>query len=315
LLPSLRQTALRETERLGPLSKVLVAGLSDTLSEQARSIGDLEELLDALYESSRAMWPGIHLSQKEFLSHLAKRLAGEPQLEQALHATRGPDLYLACASAKGNSRAITILERDFLRDIPSAVARLRLSKSTVDEIQQLVREKLLLGRGDAEPKIADYAGRGPLDNWVRVVAMRTALSFMRSRSGEPYMDDALADRAVANMPAGSGDPELDIVRARYEGDFKAALEGVLSRLPAQDRTVLRLHYVDGLNIDQIGGIYRVHRSTVARWIAKTRERLLADAKQVLMTQLKLTTKEFQSLMTAMQSQLHLSIHRFLGREE
>jgi RNA polymerase sigma-70 factor, ECF subfamily len=145
--------------------------------------------------------------------------------------------------------------------------------------------------------------------------MRTALSFLRGRDGTPYADDALADRAVANMPAGTGDPELDVVRARYAGEFKAALEGALAKLQAQDRTVLRLHYVDGLNIDQIGGIYRVHRSTVARWIARTREGLLAEARQVLMTQLRLTTKEFQSLVAAMQSQIHLSIHRFLGHEE
>ena len=313
---SLRETAHPEANGLGPLSKVLIAGLNGALSPQARALADLEDTLSSLYESSRGVWPKFRLSEEVFLSHLARHLGGEERLSEALQATRGPDLYLACACARGDKHAIAVLERDFLCDVPSALGRLRLSASQVDEIRQLVREKLLVGRRGAVPKIADYAGRGPLDSWIRVVAVRTALTFLRATRGAPVpTDDRLAERAVAQLATPTADPELDVIRARYAGEFKAAVEEALQKLAAHDRVVLRLHYVDGLNIDRIGAMFRVHRSTVARWIARTKETLLADARRSLMTRLKLTTAEFESLTAAMRSQLHVSIHRFLQREE
>jgi transposase len=37
---------------------------------------------------------------------------------------------------------------------------------------------------------------------------------------------------------------------------------------------LRYHHVDGLNIDEIGAIYRVHRVTAFRWLEKAKEQLV-----------------------------------------
>jgi RNA polymerase sigma-70 factor (ECF subfamily) len=299
---------------MGPLTSAFVAALGDGAAPTAQAIAGLEETLETLYVSSRAMCPSIDLGAEDYVRHLARHVANEPELEEAIHATHGADLYLACASARGDDRALAILEREFLRGIPSAIARLRLARSSVDEVQQLVRERLLLGKGGAAPKIAEYSGRGPLASWVRVVAKRSALNFMRTRDGATHPDEVLADRALAGMPSGTGDPELDVVRARCAGEFKAALEGALAKLPAEERTLLRLHYVDGLNIDELGGVYRVHRATIARWIAKTRDGLLSETRRVLTKELRLTNKEFQSLVASMQSQIHVSIHRLLGRE-
>src|SRR5207244_2837986 len=87
--------------------------------------------------------------------------------------------------------------------------------------------------------------------------------------GEPLL-------AVA---ATSDDPELDHIRARYAAPFKDAFQGALRGLSTQDRNILRLHLVDGLNIEQIGGIYNVHRATVARWIAASRQALVEETRR------------------------------------
>ena len=42
----------------------------------------------------------------------------------------------------------------------------------------------------------------------------------------------------------------------------------MQTLSAQERTVLRLHVLDGLGTDEIGALYKVHRTTVARWQAQ-----------------------------------------------
>jgi RNA polymerase sigma-70 factor (ECF subfamily) len=259
------------------------------------------------------MWPGLDVDEQAFARHMGKHLAHEADFEAALHATRGPDLYLAYACSTGNAKAIRILEKDFLRGVPSAVRRLRLPKSSIDEVTQLVRHKLLLGDGGA-PKIADYAGRGPLESWVRVVAVRTALSLLRKRDGDHDAGNG-ADAALLNIAAPGHDPELGLVHARYAGEFRSALQSAFQTLSAQDRTILRLHFVDGLNIDQIGAIYRVHRATVARWIARSRQKLLEETKAALKAVLRLSSVEFESLMGAVRSQLHLSLSGLLGNRE
>jgi RNA polymerase sigma-70 factor (ECF subfamily) len=104
------------------------------------------------------------------------------------------------------------------------------------------------------------------------------------------------------------------MKGRYREDFKVALQAAMAGLSARDRTVLRLHWVDGLNIDKIGAVYRVHRSTVARWIAQCRKQLLEDTKRALKARLQVSHSELHSLVGLLRSQLHLSVSRVLQEE-
>jgi RNA polymerase sigma-70 factor (ECF subfamily) len=74
-----------------------------------------------------------------------------------------------------------------------------------------------------------------------------------------------------------------------------------------------MHSLDGLNLDQIGAVHRVHRATVARWIAAARESLLERTRKGLEEKLQLQGSEFESLMGLVRSQLDLSIHSFLKK--
>jgi RNA polymerase sigma-70 factor (ECF subfamily) len=297
---------------VGSLSAALVAELDVDALARAQAVQDLERRVEELLHTSRATWTGIEVDPAGFAQHLGRHLSREQDFEGSLSATRGPDLYLAFACLSGNSKAIRVLERDILRGVPSAVRRLRLPKSSVDEVTQLVRHKLLVGDG-GQPKIADYAGRGPLESWVRVVAVRVALTLLRKRGGDQA--PGTADDALVDIASPGHDPELRLIRARYAGECRAALEAAFRTLSPQDRTILRLHFVDGLNIDQIGGIYRVHRATVARWISRSRTTLLEETKTALKAVLKLSTGEFDSLMGAVRSELHLSLSGLLANQE
>jgi RNA polymerase sigma-70 factor (ECF subfamily) len=299
---------------VGSFADTFIADLGAEASERARGVSDLEQILVDLVKTSRTAWPRVMVDAEAYVRHLARHLADEVDLERALRTICGPDLYLACACAQGDKEAILALDRGFLGDVDSALARMRLDRSMVDEVKQIVREKLLVTDGGV-PKIADYAGRGPLEVWLRVVSVRAAVSLLRARDPiERGSGDTIADEALLRAASSSNDPELDLIRARYAAEFKAALEGALRSLPSKERTTLRLHFVDGLNIDQIGTIFRVHRATVARWIARSREQLLEEVRRVLTTELRLTPTEFQSLMGDVESRLHLSLHRLLESE-
>jgi RNA polymerase sigma-70 factor (ECF subfamily) len=113
----------------------------------------------------------------------------------------------------------------------------------------------------------------------------------------------LADR----MRQPSVDPRLDDLRRRYRGDFAAAFRAALAALPVRERNLLRQHHMDGLTIDQLAGLYRVHRATAARWVARARTTLSGETRRRLMERLGVATQDADSIIRLVRSQLDLSL--------
>ena len=61
------------------------------------------------------------------------------------------------------------------------IADFRRSPDFADEVRQLVREHLFLGRDGGTPHIADYGARGPLATWLGIVARHIAYNLIRGR--------------------------------------------------------------------------------------------------------------------------------------
>jgi RNA polymerase sigma-70 factor (ECF subfamily) len=268
--------------------------LSNPLLEYAK----MQELIDR----ARAVWPELELDEAGFAAHVGS-VAGDTPVED-LHAG---DLWLAFGCASGDAAALAAFDREVLSQTGMLLGRMQPKPELVDEVRQALRHKLLVAAPGSLPRIAEYAGRGPLQAWVRVTAVRTALDLLRAqgvRSGadvEP--DDLVRDT--------SDSPELEYVKERYRPQFKAAFQDALRSLDAEQRNVLRLHVVEGLNIDEIGALFKVHRSTVARWIAATRNQVLAGARDRLCAELGLSAGEFDSLAGVVRSQLDLSVAKIL----
>ncbi len=218
------------------------------------------------------------------------------------------DLYLACACLHGSAGALEAFEERYLSQVPSFLARLESARHRVDEVQQLLRERLFVARGDAPPKIADYLGQGRLASWLRVAAIRTALNLHSSRKSQP------PSAAPAEPLLASPDPELQYLRARYKEQFNEAFVTALGGLEARDQTVLRLHLLDGLNIDRIGQLFDVHRATAARWLSHAREQLFDKTREALSEQLGLSATEFASIVRLIRSDLDLSVCRILREQ-
>jgi RNA polymerase sigma-70 factor, ECF subfamily len=183
--------------------------------------------------------------------------------------------------------------------------RIDPSPAFLDEVRQQLRVHLFV---HAQPKIAEYSGRGALAAWVRVVALRTAQMMKRAvrRELSPADGNDPADDKLA-----SGDPELDLIKGRYQREFNDAAAAAVSGLSARDRTVLRLHVFERLNIDKIGTLYGVHRATVADWIAAARRSVLDETRRRLATQLRLEGSEIDSLMGLLRSRLDVHLSQLL----
>ncbi|MCU0682559.1 MAG: sigma-70 family RNA polymerase sigma factor [Polyangiaceae bacterium] len=288
---------------------------------EPRDVGDegsahLGRILGELFERGRAAWPQINVSAPIFSAHLKANLGGEASAE-GLRDLCAEDLYLACACAQGDPGALAAFEQHFLARVGTFLSRMRPSSSFVDEVKQGLRIKLLLAAPEHRPKIAEYSGRGSLQGWLRVGALRTAIDLRRQRgeAGDGVelgsSGDGGAEAGGLDAPRTHRDPELDYIRERYRHVFKEAFQSALSALSSEQRNVLRLYLVDGMTIDQIGALFHIHRATVARWIAAARVDILKETQKLLRERLQASAAEIDSLTRLVQSELDVSIARLL----
>jgi RNA polymerase sigma-70 factor (ECF subfamily) len=202
------------------------------------------------------------------------------------------------------------LERRHFGDVRAALACAGVPCSDSDEVLELLRARLFVRSGGALPRIATYSGRGPLAGWLKVAAVRVAVGHYRaSRAArERSVDGDVLERLA---PSASADPELAYLRARYQAVFEDALKQALTALTPQQRTLLRLYYVDGIRVEKLGAMSGVHGSTVSRWLARARGTLLRETRRLVVAAVPLSDSEYDSLLRVVRSGFHLSLARFL----
>jgi RNA polymerase sigma-70 factor (ECF subfamily) len=286
-----------------PLSDALLGAASASTAATLRSVADLEERLAKLGAAVRAARPELAVETPAFLTHLAPRLRGAASLEP------GPghvDLYVAFACMQGQGPAVSELRERVRTQAARAARRLRLLPAESEDLQQKCLAAVMVGDGGVAG-LSHYTGEGVLDAWLAATAFRIGLRDRdRARRERPAEDGADAAAGWEHS-----DPELDFIKQRYRSQFSGAFRQALAALPAREKNVLRLYLFSGLNIDQIGACYRVHRATVARWIGAARERLLKDTRASLAQQLGLDESEVDSLVGLLRSQVEVSLGNYL----
>lgn len=288
----------------------VLARVPPAIADELRSTGGLEEALEALVRRGRAAYPDVSVDDDAWAAHLARHLGpGEvgDQLAE-MHA----DVHLALGCLARNPRALVVLQRR-IRDVaPCALSRMRLEGIGLDELLLGVYERLLVVHDEAaSPKLATYSGRGPLDGWLRVTVARTAITAMRRRGAD---DDRRDEMNALLSHAAAGDPELEALRNRFAPMLARAIEDAVATLSDQDRVLLRLHFVDGLSINDIAAVYGRHRTTAARHLASVRSAIFGGARERAMKALGIGEAEFGSLMGVLLSRLDVTIRRYLDED-
>jgi RNA polymerase sigma-70 factor (ECF subfamily) len=240
-------------------------------------------------------WGGrVDLPAAGFERHVTRVQADGARLD-----AYGADLFLVAAVLEGVPNALAFFD-GVLAAACTVAARIDAAPEFIDDVRQELRLKLLTG---PEPKLRSYVGAGGLADWLRVAALRAAINLKRS------------DRLVATeqLPVESMLSDADAVPIKewYRADFQRALEAGFQRLSARDRTLLRLHFVDGLNIERVGVMYGVHRATVARWLVGIKQRLFEQAKAELVDRHGLDTRDVKSLYRLLEREVHITISRIL----
>lgn len=266
-------------------------------------------LIDAALDTAMQTSNFDIIASEQLAQYMAERFPHGANLERMLKNWHVGDLCLCYACMQGDNRALATLQTQCIPVIRAKLRRMNITAPLSQDIEQILMDRLLVGNEQRIPALARYTGTGRLHAWLRVVVARTARRVLdRENWLCPVDDDLLAKKVVDN------DSRFDMRRAKeeYRLAFKKSFKQALAQLPSRDAAVLRHRHVDGLGLEHIGAIYRVHHATVHRWLSGIRQRLLDNTELILMRELRIDQQECKSIIRLIQSDFDMTLHTFLN---
>lgn len=245
----------------------------------------------------------LGLSEAEFLAYAAMR-AGAGGADVAWS-----DLYLAYGCWKGVPQALRTIDDWLASEVRKATKKTSSSAVTPDDLAQSIREQLFVGTRERPAKISDYAGKGSLRGWLRVIVARTLINGVTRAPKEVELDEAVID---AFEVSSAKDPELEHFKIIYAHEFRLAFKRAIDELEPRDRNLLRYSLVKHLGLDEIGRLLGVHKSTVSRQLDALREDLAAKVQRQFQASLGARTQEAHSILGMVRSRINITIERYLN---
>lgn len=288
----------------------------DTAPTAWAAVPNLASRLSSLYMNARQAWPDVEFDEVAFTAYLARHWPHELPPDAYLESVKGEDLYLAGACAHGMRGAVEAFDQRFMRLIPKTLAHMRLGQDVLEDLQQELRTRLLVAPPGELPRIASYAGRGSLEKWLQATAIRLALNWLDRAENRNRIDSeeesVLLERMARRGETGAlRSAELALQQDAYREVTKDSLRVAFQQLSREQRTLLRLHYLDGLRMEEIGSLLGVHKATISRRLTDARARILESVKEELGRRLASTESVVNSVLTLVQSQLDESLSTLL----
>ena len=222
------------------------------------------------------------------------------------------EIYLACGCAIGDAAAMRIFDQQIAAALPAALRRMKLDDASIADVLQQLHIRLFVATGSEPPRIVGYAGTGKLGALVHVAAKRLALDSIRSQR---RIDPSGSDVQLETAAAISDDAATMLNKAELRQALRQAFEQAATQLPRRERTLLRMSVLDGLTIDELATLHRVHRATVARWLVAARDQLTADARSRFIELAGLEGNELGHAGELVESQLTVSLGRLLSSQK
>lgn len=289
---------------MASLSRTFLAHLPAERRERFASVPDLDGAIAGLAAQGRATWTEVPLSDDDFAAFLGRILSDDDAPD--LGELRAEDLWIVCAFGRSVPGAAAALDRSYLDREAGALARLGAPRPMIEDILQEIRA-LLVGMQAEEEARRGYTGRGTLGGWLRVVAVR-ALNRRRERRARELM--------VGSWPglvaSPDEEPEAAMLLMAHKAALTEAFREALASLDLRDRGLLRYHFVEGLGIDRLGDLYKVHRSTAARWIERACRTLSERTREAFRRRISLSDETFQRMVGLIESQIGVELAQELS---
>ena len=246
------------------------------------------------FERARAAYPQIVLPFDKFASALVR--SGESAVEFA------DGVYVSEALVAGDIHALQWL-RNEIRRILRTVKNVATSRH--DDIEAAVMERLLVNK-----KLSQYRGAAPLTSWLRVITVRTAFELFPPEK-EPHAQE-FESMVFSNLAAEQKSADSGVLQRQVGDALSSAMTTAALALTAKERTLLRLHFLEGMTLEELAQTYASHSSTVSRWLADAKEHFLTVVRDEIGKRTGLGRLAVDSLVRAMHGKLDISLRTALG---
>ena len=126
-------------------------------------------------------------------------------------------------------------------------------------------------------------------------------------------------QVLEHARADAGIPVTELLRkdslemtAADRAAIRAALAAALATLAPRDRTVLRLHALDGVPLAALATMHGVDRATISRWIAAAREAVYRETRRALAAGQGIAAADFDSFIDVIRSRFEVSLRAALA---
>lgn len=237
------------------------------------------------------------------------------------------DLYLTLACARGCEQAWWYFDRTYRPFIERLARRFVGRGMDASEIIDCVYVDLYGANtvnGIRQSKFRTYTGRGTLRGWLGTVISHTAVDLYRSRQNEVSLEqwtnsgEELGERREPRIREHLSEVLMleNVARERYRDATVAALDQSLAALDANETLLLLYYHVEGLKLREIArladapsssirrwfqkrgiregkAVFRIHESTVMRWLARVYGRVAERFRDELKNKHGLNAAEIQ----------------------
>ena len=232
------------------------------------SVG-LDSAVTEIYEKSKAEEFGLTRLQFDgVLAEIARKYlpadAAHEDLRELYASLKVEELALARACASGHEHAWEVFltrYREKLYDIAGYITK---ESSTARELADSIYAELYgtaTRDGQRSSKLASYTGRGSLEGWLRTVMVQEHVNRYRRQRRLVSLDEETEEGVQFATP--ESEPAIAV-----DPRVEAAIDEVLSALPAEDRIVLASYFLDERTLADIARTLEVHESTISRKVDK-----------------------------------------------
>lgn len=172
------------------------------------------------------------------------------------------DLALAQRALAGNGQAFVEIVKAYQRQVWHMAWRMLQHRQEAEDCSQEVFLRV-------HQNLRQYRGESALGTWIGRVAFSVALRMAQKRKLRIDLPSD-AEPELAWERIGNGD---DVQLAHAESEQLQALHAAIEQLPSLPRTVLSLHYQDGLQISAIAELLDCPEGTVKSHLNRGRNRL------------------------------------------
>ena len=123
---------------------------------------------------------------------------------------------------------------------------------------------------DACRRLRGFQMKSALSTWLTVLSTRKALDYIRTEMRKGSLRTVHLDGEDRDLVKELQSPETE---ERFSMDDVFVLREALDKLPADDRLILKMYYLDGLTYRSIAAALGVAPNTVSSYILRARDKL------------------------------------------